>query len=84
MVREIDPSEIEFAGTNEGLHEGFLAAERRLSDAQAPVALVLDDSDGALAAAITALKLGLAVRARPAAREAPSVNGRLIAILTGD
>ena len=43
--------------------------------------MIGDDSDLALAAAITALKLGLPIEAAAAATGRSSANGRLISIL---
>ena len=45
--------------------------------------LLADDSDAALAAALVASKLMIALDAEPAASEAASPNGRLIAQLVG-
>lgn len=65
------------------LAHALMAFEQRF-EADRPEAVVLtDDSDAALAAALVALKLLIAVEAAPAARDAPTANGRLIGQLAG-
>lgn len=63
------------------LVEGLVAFEQRLSEQPAELVVLADDSDTALAAALSALKLGVAVEAVPAARSGSSDNARLIAQL---
>ena len=71
------------AGASSGLPGLLLHFERSL-EADPPGLVVLDDdSDAALAAALVALKLLIPVKASPGAKNAASVNARLIAQLAG-
>ena len=72
-----------FEVTDDGspLPEAFVECERRLLEDPPRRVVIGDDSDLALAAAITALKLGLPVEAGAAATGRSTANGRLIAIL---
>lgn len=63
------------------LAEALVAFERRLREEPADLVVLADDSDTALAATLSALKLGVTVEAVPAVRGGSSDNARLIAQL---
>jgi hypothetical protein len=63
------------------LPDALRALERRLLHERPERVVLADASDTALAAALVATKLGITVEALPAASEAPTSNGRLIAQL---
>ena len=63
------------------LAEALVAFERRMREEPADLVVLGDDSDTALAAALSALKLGIAVEAVPEARNGSSENARLLAQL---
>ena len=65
------------------LGDALRPLEQRLLDERPARVVLTDDSDTALAAALVAAKLGITVEPRPAASDAPSTNGQLIAQLAG-
>jgi hypothetical protein len=66
-----------------GLARALAAFEADVSGQQVDSIVLVDDSDAALAAALVGVKLPVEVVATPAARDAATVNGRLIAQLAG-
>jgi hypothetical protein len=64
-----------------GLAAALVQFEAEVAEQQVDEIVLADDSDAALAAALIGSKLPVAVHAMPAAREARSANGRLIAQL---
>jgi hypothetical protein len=61
--------------------DALRALERRLLDERPDRVVLADASDAALAGVLVATKLGIPVEAMPAASQAPTTNGRLIAQL---
>jgi hypothetical protein len=70
-----------WAVSNAELAELLVEFEASLARERPERVVVADDSDAALAAALVAAKLLIPLEAMPAATEAPSDNGRVIAQL---
>jgi hypothetical protein len=79
-VRVIDADGAHELSTAE-FAERLVSLEQHLTRARPEAVVLADDSDASLAAALVASKLLIPLEAMPAAIEAPSDNGRVIAQL---